>query len=315
MANEPASRIIFIFSISLFRIHLKPFNMKPSLRRFFKAGLKTLSALSVICILSFFMVAMKAKEKAEDIWQQLGLVLPDAQKNINNSIFDGKFYYFGAKNAKNIALGDRVAMVNNLVAYAKKYVNSQEFKATWKEYQDKRSEVFRRNLPRKPEEKSVEAIKAEEKQLLEKRLTAMEANLNSPNENVKRSATAQVANIKKEIQALDDPNNATIKRKMDMANRNYQYQLKVYNDAMQNFETRFPSDPKPVIKQRLQEILNITADVDYTAELKEGEKGQKLFVNPVYERKPAEWKLAFRAGKTATDAVRAAAQQWLKELN
>jgi hypothetical protein len=61
--------------------------------------------------------------------------------------------------------------------------------------------------------------------------------------------------------------------------------------------------------------LNKTADIDYAAELKDGYKGKKVFVNPTYERKPAEWKLAFRAGKAATDAIRAAAVQWLKELN
>ena len=99
------------------------------------------------------------------------------------------------------------------------------------------------------------------------------------------------------------------------ANRNYEYKLKVYNEAMQNFEAKYPSDPKPLLKQRLQDILTITADVDYAAEFKEGPKGKKVFVNPIYEQKPAEWKLAFRAGKPATDAVRAAAQQWLKELN
>ena len=72
-----------------------------------------------------------------------------------------------------------------------------------------------------------------------------------------------------------------------------------------------------LIKKRLEEILNITADVDYAAELKETEwKGKKwkVFVNPAYEKKSKEWKLAFRAGKPVTDAVRAAAEKWLKEF-
>ena len=58
----------------------------------------------------------------------------------------------------------------------------------------------------------------------------------------------------------------------------------------------------------------MTEDVDYSAELKAGDNGLKIFVNPAYERKPAEWKLAYRAGKPATDALRAAAEKWLKEL-
>ena len=280
-----------------------------------RATFKTVLAISLISLLGILTVAMKSKKMVDDVWQKLGLTLPDAQKNINNSFFDGRFYYVGAKKAKSLALGDRVSVVNEVVAYAKKYVNSPEFKTAWKEYQDKKSEVIRRSLPTKPEPKTLDTIKAEEKRLLAKRLTAAEANLNSPNENVKKSATALVASIKKEIQALDDPNNPAIKRRVDMANRNYEYQLKVYNDAMQNFDAKYPSDPKPVLKQRLQDILNITADVDYAAELKNGDKGTKIFVNPEYERKPAEWKMAFRAGKATTDAIRMAAQQWLKELN
>jgi hypothetical protein len=289
---------------------MKPF--KPGVVR---ATFKTVLAILLISLPGILTVAMKSKKMVDDVWQKLGLTLPDAQKNINNSFFDGRFYYAGAKNAKSLALGDRVSVVNEVVAYAKKYVNSPEFKTAWKEYQDKKSEAIRRSLPRKPEPKTLDSVKAEEKRLLDKRLTAAEANLNSPNENVKKSATVQVASIKKEIQALDDPNNPAIKRRVDMANRNYEYQLKVYNDAMQNFDAKYPSDPKPVLKQRLQDILNITADVDYAAELKNGDKGMKIFVNPEYERKPAEWKMAFRAGKATTDAIRAAAQQWLKELN
>jgi hypothetical protein len=273
----------------------------------------TLSLL-LIFLIAFFTIAMKAKEKMIDIWGQLGLTQVAGQKNIDQSFLQGHFYYFGAKNARNLAMNDRVAMVSELVAYAKKYVSSPEFINNYQAYQNARSETIRRSLPKKPEAKTMEAIKAEEKLMLEKRLAANDVNLNSPNVNVKKTATIQAENIKKEIQALDNPDNPAIKRRADQANRNYEYQLKIYNEAMKNFEAKYPSDPKPMLKQRLQEILSMTADVDYSAELKAGENGLKVFVNPAYERKPLEWKLAFRVGKSSTEAVRAAAQQWLKEL-
>src|SRR5215217_1170256 len=168
----------------------------------FKAALKTVLILLVICFVGIFTVAMKAKQMADDVWKQLGLPLPDAQKNINNSFIYGDLYYYGAKNAKNIAMGNRVAVVNQIVEYAKKYTASPEFKNYYLEQQNKKSEVIRRSLPAKPEPKTVEAIKAEEKLLLEKRLSSMEANLSSPNANVKKTAALQVENIKKEMQAL-----------------------------------------------------------------------------------------------------------------
>ena len=89
--------------------------------------------------------------------------------------------------------------------------------------------------------------------------------------------------------------------------------MKLYAESLQKLETQYPENPTLLIKKRLQEILDITADVDFGAELKDQGK-LKVFVNPVYEKKPAEWKLAFRAGKEVTDAVRAAAQEWLREL-
>ena len=39
-----------------------------------------------------------------------------------------------------------------------------------------------------------------------------------------------------------------------------------------------------------------------------------MFADAALEAKPAEWKMAFRAGKPATDAARAFAQKWLADL-
>jgi hypothetical protein len=150
-------------------------------------------------------------------------------------------------------------------------------------------------------------------QRLEKLLKAAEPGLNSPNENVKKNATVRVENIKKQISELNDPNNASIKRRVDNATR-YRNDILEQHSKEQQFLSDYPEDPKALLKKRLQTILDITADVDYAAELKVVH-GTKYFVNPDYEKKPLEWKLAFRAGKAATDAVRAAAQQWLKESN
>ena len=162
---------------------------------------------------------------------------------------------------------------------------------------------------------TAEEIKLEEKQRLEQQLKGAEANLNSPNSKIKNAAPHAIENIKKQLQALDDPNNPRIKRRLEDANRMNEAIRKQHNEKMQKFEANYPEDPQVLLKQRLQQIIDITADVDYGAELKEGFQGKKVFANPIYEKNPADWKLAFRAGKPATDAVRTAAQEWLKKLN
>ncbi|MGZ3879944.1 MAG: hypothetical protein ACXVBF_01340 [Flavisolibacter sp.] len=282
------------------------------------AGLKALFAVLIISSFIMFTAAKKASAVAQDLWRQLGLTQEAADVNINTSFQSGMFQYEGAKNAKNIAIGNRVAVVNQLVAYAKKFIASPKFQSDY----SRRWTIAKNDWEqRNPDPASLglkvtpESIKTEERQRLEKQLKIAEDGLNSPNPKIKNGAPYAIENTKKQIAALEDPNNAVIKRKMDDADRMAKEQHKQYIEAQQTFDRLHPKDPRALVKVRLQEILKITADIDYTAELKDGYKGKKVFVNPAYETKPSEWKLAFRAGKATTDAVRAAAEQWLKELN
>jgi len=286
--------------------------MKTSVSKFLNIVLKSFLAVSVIGLFCFFAIAEKAKHMTEDVWKQLGLTPADADMNIKNSILQGTLYYYGAKNAGNIITGNRVAMINDIVAYAKKYTNSAEFKINYKKHRDQ--------MKPKPYEytpATTESIKAQERQRLEINLKAAEEGLNSPNPKIKNGAPSRIENIKKELAALDDPDNKTIKRLLDEDKRMNESVIKQNEEQMKNFEARYPEDPQVLIKKRLEQILDITADVDFAAELKDAEwKGKKwkVFVNPAYEKKSKEWKLAFRAGKVTTDAVRAAAEKWLKEF-
>lgn len=74
-------------------------------------------------------------------------------------------------------------------------------------------------------------------------------------------------------------------------------------------EKRYPSDAKELIKQRLKTFLDISATVDFDAQL-----NGSMFANPEYEAKSGEWKMCFRAGKAVVQAAREEAQAWLKEL-
>jgi hypothetical protein len=270
--------------------------------------LNTFFVLVFIGAFSFIIISLRIQQKADDVWKLLGITVPEANLSINNSFISGHFNYWGAKGAKNVVVGNRVGVVKELVSYAKKYVNSSEFKTVYINYRS-------RTKPKEPGRMPItaESIKADEKLRLERALQQAEEGLNSTNPKIKNGAPMRIENVKKELAALDDPNNNTIKRRLADADRSYNYAMKMYTDAVNKFDTEFPEDPKPLLKKRLQQMLEITENVDYTADLQD--KGKyKIFVNPEYEKKPKEWKLAYRAGKETTDAVRSAAQQWLKEL-
>jgi hypothetical protein len=76
---------------------------------------------------------------------------------------------------------------------------------------------------------------------------------------------------------------------------------------------RFPADPAVALRAQLERWLATTADVDFKAKTTARE-GQRVFVEPRYEAKPSEWKLAYRAGREVTEAARAFAKGWLAEL-
>ena len=82
---------------------------------------------------------------------------------------------------------------------------------------------------------------------------------------------------------------------------------------MKAFEKTYPADPRALVAMRLRHFLDVTKDVDFAAQLVDKDK-KKVFADAALEAKPAEWKMAFRAGKPATDAARAFAQKWLADL-
>lgn len=270
---------------------------------------KTLVVLFLSGSIALFLLALKTKEMSDDLWKQLGITQSVANINIQVSVTSDYLQYAGARNAKNIAAGNRVAVINDLVAYSKKFTSSTEFK---KMYEFERS----KNKPADPQQFKIneDSIRKAEKQRIEQDIKNTEANANSTNTKIKNAVPYRLEALRKELAEVDNPNNKKIQAKVNELQSYNNAFSREYQTKLQKFNEGFPENPQLLIKKRLQKILDITADVDYEAEVKQVGKF-KVFVNPQYERKSKEWKLAYRAGKAATDAVRAAAQKWLDELN
>ena len=270
--------------------------------------LQTLSVFLLVSLVSFLTLALKAKKFADDVWTQLGITSKDGISNIHTSIQSGYLSYYGAKKARDIAIGDRTAVINQLVAQAKKYVTTDEFKLR---YENER----KLRMPKEPQlfEISIDEIRAKEKQRIEQAIKQTEANANHPNPKVKNGVPKALENLNAELKTVDDPNNKNVQREVKQLESWNNAAVAQYKTQLQKLDADYPPNPQDMIKKRLQQILDVTADVDYNAELKDA--GQfKVFVNPLYEKKPKEWKLAFRAGKETTDAVRVIAQRWLMEI-
>lgn len=73
------------------------------------------------------------------------------------------------------------------------------------------------------------------------------------------------------------------------------------------------SDFRPQLRQRLNGFIALCNDVDFNAKLIPSGNKQEFF-NPLYQRKPAEWKFLYRLGKVPVMEAKAVAQEWLADL-
>ena len=282
--------------------------MKSSNPKILFAIIKAISLFLVVGLVCLFTLALKTKKLADDVWKQLGISQTDGNIYIYNSVQNGSLQYY-IKNAKNLVKGDRTAIVNQLVEYAQKYVESDEFK---RRYENER----KIRKPKEPELSriSADSIRMAERTRIENQIKQAEANANSPNEKLRNSVPYRIETLKKELKAVDDPNNKSVQAKINQAESMNTAVLNQYKKDLEKLETDLPVNPKVLLKRRLQQVLDITADVDYDAELKEVGKF-KVFVNPVYEKKSKDWKLAYRAGRQTTELIRAWAKKWVGQLN
>ena len=171
----------------------------------------------------------------------------------------------------------RVALVNFALAMARTFVESDEFK---RRYVDHREANGPDPLPE---------AQTEQRATLEAGWTDMRRQLDEMEKGERRT----------EIEGL-------LKEQRDKM-------VRERNAAMIEFEKTYPADSRALVAMRLRHFLDVTKDVDFTAQLVE--KGKiRVFASEALEAKPAEWKMCFRAGKPPTDAARAFAQKWLNDL-
>jgi hypothetical protein len=274
---------------------------------------KMISSSAAVLLLAagiFTAYSFTLRKIADDIWKQLGMTEQQAKDDIRYSFFSGYLNYYGARDIKNIALGDRTSIATNILAYTKKYTSSPDFE---KEYQ--------RNREMEKAKIVMPAPMITREELTKKKITEAESSIktfedllkNATDPGVIKSFKDQLAYWKKAAEEYKSPSSSQINYELQMDANRYKTEKDSYDQLMKQWEKKYPESSSQFVKQRLADFLESTGNIDYNAALID--KGnKKIFVNPVYEKKNWKWKMGFRAGKEATESARAFAQQWLKEL-
>lgn len=271
-----------------------------------KYAIKTSVAAFLVVTISALLFSFSIHKLSDEFLKELGITKTDADQKISNSIIGGYLDAYGARNAKNIALGKRAAVVKDLLLYTKNYVASPAFK---KEY-----EAMRQS--HKPVVQTAQTPEEMKKGLIEqykKSVAQTEETVKKADASVKAIFEKALADAKAELKKMEDPNNEMLlsykESYPEMAK-----QMEANNKfLLADWEKKYPADPMPFVKERLEQFLTETADIDFSAttELK---NGKKIFTDNKYERKSNRWKMAYRAGKEVVEPARAFVQQWISEI-
>lgn len=270
--------------------------------------LKAIAFILGVALISLFSLSFTTSERlADDIWKQLGMTKIQGTDGVKQSFLNGYLHYYGARNARNIAVGNRGGVAKDLLAYTKQYIGSETFK---KEYDLLRKQA--KPIPSERKVRTKEEIRKEELARLEKSVKESQEIMKTSAEMAKIMKPVIEMN-KKTIEEYKKTDNKTIELmyqgELDGAERDKIY----YQESVVRWEKEFPADYRQLIAVRLQKYLDLAATVDFNAELKQA-GNKKKFVNPAYEGKAYDWKQIYRAGKEVYNVAKPFAEQWIKEL-
>jgi hypothetical protein len=277
--------------------------LRSRLKKYGQAGLLCVAAVLVSA--TFF--SFRAHKTWGDFLGQLGITRADANQKISNSLLGGFIDAYGLKNARNIASGNRSAVMKDLLQYTKEYVNGAAFvKAYASLRESNKPEPVK--APETPEEMRNNMIR-----YAEESIASTEENLKKASPEIRPIFEEALKAAKENLKQARDPQNPGIKSYAE----NYEEMKKSFaasnETRLQEWSSEYPENHLLFVKQRLQQFMEETKDIDFAAQTIE-KNNRTVFANPAYERKSNRWKMAFRAGREVIEPARAFVQQWISGI-
>ena len=255
--------------------------------------------ITLVCV-------MTLAAAAQDHLATLGISEGRAKEAVFDSFMSDAISIAG-KPAAFIAMAPpaRVALVNFTLNLARTFAESDEFK---RRYADHREANGPDPLP---EEQTADAILAKQRAGFENQVAEMRKLFDQITPEQRATLEEGWKQMRDQLTEME---NGEKHREIDAILKEQRAeQVRQRTEALKEFDKTYPADPRALIAMRLRHFLDATKDVAYDAQLVDKNK-KKVFADEALEGKPAEWKMAFRAGKPATDTARAFAQKWLGDL-
>ena len=239
---------------------------------------------------------------------QLGITEGRAKEAVFDSFVAGVVSLAGRAEVFTAATPQaRVAMVGAATTLARSFVESDEFK---RRYADHREANGPDPLP---DEQTAEQVLAKQRAGFEQQVEALRKQFVDDAITPEQKATLEEGFEAMRARFTEMEKGPQRVEMEAMLKTQRAQQVAAHAAAARQFESLYPADPRALTVMRLRRFLDATRDVDFTARLVEQDK-KRTFADAALEAKPGEWKMAFRAGKPATDAARAFARKWVADL-
>jgi hypothetical protein len=251
-------------------------------------------------------MAAAATVSGQAVTSQLGITEGRAREAVFDSFVSGAVSIAGKADVFTSASPQaRVAIVNAALTIARAFTESAEFP---KRYADHREANGPDPLP--------PATTADE--VLAKQRANFEAQVEGMRKQFGDVTPEQRETLEKGFDTMrarfTEMEKGEVKIELDAALKEQRVaQVRAHQAAMKELDAVYPADPRALVANRLRKFLDLSKDIDFTAQLVERDRKMR-FADAALEARPAEWKMLFRAGKPAADAARAFAQKWLADL-
>lgn len=271
---------------------------------------KLLFMVPVILILAGFTAQKMVDDKLKGLLQQFKTDETNAKQSILYAVSGPSYYLPNVKVLKDMAIGDRAAIVQSIGNNVKEYLSSKEFIKNYNQLREDRK-------PTEPEAPKLgDQLKQEQKNNLLNAIAEAEKNKKQMGADQQAMFDDIINVYKQQLADIDDPEKTMYKPEMDdYIKQSYQIQIDEYNNKLAEWENGYPKDnPNPMIKKWINNFLDKSADINFDAKLEKDKYGKMKFVDQQYEYKDSQWKLYYRSGKETVNAARTFAQNWVKEL-
>lgn len=271
---------------------------------------KILFTIPILFLILGFTAGHIIDDKLKSLLQQFKVDEENAKSSILYAVSGPSFYLPNVKMLRDMAVGDRISVIESMGKNIKEYVMSKDFTKKYNQLREDRK-------PTAPEEpKYSQQLKNEAIESTKNTIAEMEKSKSQAAKDQQAMFDDIIKSLKQQLKDIDDPEKTMYKPEMDeYIKQGYQMQMDDYKSKIAEWEKEYPVDnPKPMIKKWINTFLEKSADINFDAKTTKNKDGKLKFVDQQYEYKDSQWKLYYRAGKETVNAARTFAQNWLTEL-